>query len=89
VVKNLYSSKNAAPSITAALQELIGARITDVLPSLQNIFVERLRVEPSGPLGSLLLRDVTPALGLRQYVMPAAGNLIQQYPAFRTHLVRC
>ena len=33
----------------AALQELVGARITEVLPSLQNIFVEGLEeLEPSG-----------------------------------------
>jgi hypothetical protein len=47
-VKNLYLSKEFAPGIAAALQELVGGRITEVLPSLQNIFVEAL--EPSGPL---------------------------------------
>jgi hypothetical protein len=46
-VKNLYLSKEFAPGIAAALQELVGDRITEVLPSLQNIFVEEL--EPSGP----------------------------------------
>jgi hypothetical protein len=46
-VRNLYLSKEFAPGIAAALQELVGARITEVLPSLQNIFVEGL--EPSGP----------------------------------------
>jgi len=46
-VKNLYLSKEFAPCISAALQELVGSRITEVLPNLQNIFVERL--EPSGP----------------------------------------
>ena len=46
-VKNLYLSKRFAPGIAAALQELVGARITEVFPSLQNIFVERL--EPLGP----------------------------------------
>jgi hypothetical protein len=46
-VKNLYLSEEFAPGIAAALQELIGGRILDVLPSLQNIFVEGL--EPSGP----------------------------------------
>ena len=46
-VKNLYLSKEFGPDVAAALQELVGARITDVLPSLQNIFVEDL--EPSGP----------------------------------------
>ncbi|KAN0123625.1 hypothetical protein V8E52_002957 [Russula decolorans] len=47
-VKNLYLSKEFAPGIAAALQELVGARIAEVLPSLQNILVEGL--EPSGPL---------------------------------------
>jgi hypothetical protein len=47
-VKNLYLSKEFAPGIAVALQELVGGRITEVLPSLQNIFVEGL--EPSGPL---------------------------------------
>jgi hypothetical protein len=47
-VKNLYLSEESAPVIAAALQELIGSRITEVLPSLRNIFV--LGLEPSGPL---------------------------------------
>ena len=46
-VKNLYLSREFAPGIAAALQELVGSRITEVLPSLQNIFVEGL--QPSGP----------------------------------------
>ena len=45
-MKNLYLSKDFAPGIAAALQELAGG-ITEVLSSLQNIFVEGL--EPSGP----------------------------------------
>jgi len=43
-VKNLYLSKDFAPGIVAALQEIVG---TEVLPSLQNILVDGL--EPSGP----------------------------------------
>ena len=39
-VKNLYLSKGFAPGIAAALEELVGDRITKILPSLQNIFVE-------------------------------------------------
>ena len=46
-VKNLYLSKEFAPGVAAALQELVGGRIANVLPSLQNIFVWGL--EPSGP----------------------------------------
>ena len=41
-VKNLYLPKEFAPGIAAALQELVEGRIMEVLPSLQNIFVEKL-----------------------------------------------
>ena len=41
-VKNLYLSKEFASGIAAALQELVRDRITELLPSLQNIFVEGL-----------------------------------------------
>ena len=47
-MKNLYLFKEFAPGIAAALQELVGDRISEVLPSLQNIFVEEL--EASGPV---------------------------------------
>ena len=47
-VKNLYLSEAFVSTIVAALQELIGSRITEVLPSLQNIFVKGLK--PSGTL---------------------------------------
>ena len=33
-MKNLYLSKDFTPGIAASLQELVGARITKVLPSL-------------------------------------------------------
>jgi hypothetical protein len=45
-VKNLYLSEKFATGIAAALQELVRG-ITEVLPSLQNIFVKGL--ESSGP----------------------------------------
>jgi hypothetical protein len=51
-VKNLYLCRAFAPGIAAALKELVGGRITEVLPSLQNIFVENIFVEhlePSEP----------------------------------------
>ncbi len=41
MVKNLYLSKDLAPDIAAALQEIVG---TEVLPSLQNIFVDGLEL---------------------------------------------
>jgi hypothetical protein len=47
-VKNLYLSKQFAPRIAPALQELTGGRTTEVLPTLQNIFLEEFR--PSEPL---------------------------------------
>jgi hypothetical protein len=56
-VKNLYLSKEFVPGIAATLQELIGGRITDVLPGLQNIFVEGL--EPSRPLQKNIKKFVT------------------------------
>ncbi len=45
-MKNLYLSKEVAPGIAVTLQELVRDGITEVLPSLQNVFVEKL--EPSG-----------------------------------------
>ena len=47
-VKNLYLSKEFAPHIVAALQELqvVGDRMTEVLPTLRNVFLEEL--EPGG-----------------------------------------
>jgi hypothetical protein len=48
MVKNLYLSKIFAPRIAPALQELVKERATEVLPTLQNIFIEEF--EPSGPV---------------------------------------
>ena len=45
-VENLYLSKEFAPDIAVAMKEFVG--ITELLPSLQKLFVEGL--EPSGPL---------------------------------------
>jgi hypothetical protein len=58
--KDLYLSKEFAPGIAAALQELVGARITEVLPSLENIFMEGL--ESSGPLQESIGRFVAARL---------------------------
>ena len=38
-VRNLYVYEKLAPGIAAALQELVGGRMTEVLPSLQEIFL--------------------------------------------------
>jgi hypothetical protein len=47
-VKNLYVSEQFAPRIALVLQRLVGGGMTEVLPKLQNIFLEELR--PSGPV---------------------------------------
>ena len=47
-VKNLYLSKDFAPHIVPALQELVGGRATEMLPTLQNIFLEGFQLsEPA------------------------------------------
>ena len=52
-VKNLYLSRSFVPYIVPALQKLVGGRSTEVLPSLENIFLETL--EPLGPgIGRLI-----------------------------------
>ena len=47
-VKNLCLYKEFGPRIMPSLQELVGERTTEVLPNLQNIFLEGL--ETSGPV---------------------------------------
>jgi hypothetical protein len=47
-LKNLYLSEEFVPRIAPALQELVGGRTTEVLPTLENIFLEGF--QPSGPL---------------------------------------
>ena len=47
-VKNLYLSKEIALCIAPALQELVGSTTTEVLPFLQNIFLELWGPVPEG-----------------------------------------
>jgi hypothetical protein len=47
-VKELYLSKEVALPVASALQELSEERVTEVLPALQDIFIEGLG--PSGPV---------------------------------------
>jgi hypothetical protein len=47
-VKNLYLCEKFVPRIVPALQELVGGRTTEVLPTLENIFLEGF--QPSGLL---------------------------------------
>jgi F-box-like len=47
-VKNLYLCKKFAPHIVPALQGLVGGRVTEMLPTLQNIFLEASRPVQEG-----------------------------------------
>jgi hypothetical protein len=51
-VKKFYVCKEFAQCIAPALQELVGERVTNVLPALENLFLEEL--EPSGPVQEAL-----------------------------------
>ena len=46
-VKNIYLSKQLAPRIGPALQEITGGGTTEVLPTLQNIYLEGFRPSES------------------------------------------
>jgi hypothetical protein len=67
-VKNLYLSEKLAPSIAPSLKELVGGRTMEVLPALENIFLEGL--EPSGASGSILE-------GIEKFV---AARQLSDYP---------
>jgi hypothetical protein len=47
-VKHLYAPKECAESIALDLQELVGERVTDVLPALESLSLEGLK--SSGPI---------------------------------------
>jgi len=47
-VKSLYVCKEFAPSISLSLKELVEERVTDVLPVLNNVFLEEFK--DSGPV---------------------------------------
>ena len=69
-VKTLYVCKEFAPSISLALQELVGERVTGVLPVLESIFLEE-------PHASGLVRE---AIG--QFV---AARLLLGHPVAISH----
>jgi len=56
-VKNLYLPNDSAPGIAAALQELVGSRIAEVLPSLEYISVRGLT--RLGPFKKKIAKFVT------------------------------
>jgi hypothetical protein len=57
-VTYLYVSKEILPRIAPAFQELAGERVTEVLPALQNLFLEDLH--PSGTCPGKPLRSSSP-----------------------------
>jgi hypothetical protein len=64
-VMNLYLSGQVAPRIVPALSELVGARTMQVLPTLQNIFLEELQSSRDlfrKASGGSLLRDKSPVI---------------------------
>ena len=63
-VKNLHLSAPISPQIALVLQELTGGRIAEVLPALQNIFLEGL--QPSEPVQKGIARFIF-ARPLRNY----------------------
>ena len=65
-VKNLYLCEEVARRIAPALQELVGDRITEVLPILENIFLE----------GFESLRSVEEGIGRFISAREVAGNPI-------------
>jgi len=56
-VKNLYVTKEFALHIVHALQELVGERVMEVLPTLENVSIGEF--EPSGPVHQLLKEFVS------------------------------
>ena len=56
-VKNLYLSEKFAPRIVSALQELVGDRARQVLPALQNLFLEG--TQPSGPVQESIAKFIS------------------------------
>ena len=65
---SIYHGEESLPiqricaSVAAALRELVGGRITQVLPSLENIFLEGLK--PSGSF----LENIGQFLAARQFL---------------------
>ena len=55
-MKDFYVSKEFARRIAPALEKLVGARMTEMLPTLQNLFLAGL--QPSGPLQEAIERFV-------------------------------
>jgi len=51
-VRDLYISREFAEHVMPALQELVGERVTEVLPTLHSLFLEEPL--PSGPVREII-----------------------------------
>ena len=49
-VKNLYICEELVPRMAPALRELTGGRMTEVFPTLENIFLGGVQLSRLGPL---------------------------------------
>ena len=72
-VEDLYLSKELAPCVMPALEELVRGRTTEVFPNLQNISLEEL--EESGPVQE----------GIEKFV---AARQVTGHPRTVSHWVR-
>ena len=76
-VKNLYLSKQFAPRIAPALQEITGDRTTEVLPTLQNLYLEGL--QPSE-----FVQGIGQFISARQLInCPVSVSIWERYPEER------
>ena len=57
-LENLYIFKAFARRIAPALQKLVEGRVTEVLPTLQNIFLEGVQPSESGPIQEVIEKFV-------------------------------
>jgi hypothetical protein len=77
-VKNLHLSREFTPRIGPALQELVKARMTGVLPALQCLYLEE--AHPSGPIREAII-DVYSLLFIRSCL--ASPTIVPQHSSFR------
>ena len=70
-------SKEFTPGIAAALQELVGSRITEVLPNLQTIIVDVIRPWElfKDNIGQFIWRDGSPVT-LSPFLSQAGTNKV-------------
>jgi hypothetical protein len=71
-VKDLYITSEFTPRIAPALQELVRERVTEVLPALQNLFLEE--PVPSGPVQEIIGQFVAARRQLAVIPLPSLAG---------------